>query len=183
MPSYDIRIPPLAPEAFSPEQKALVGDWSSMHFCTVLVRHPQLYKVFLPYIEQLIAHTTLPPRDREVLVLRSLAVANDVYESHHHALIARNAGMSDSEIAACRTDGAGLTDVDRLLMTAVDELMHTHYLSDPTWQALAQHYTESQMIEVIFLVGCYTLMGMVTNSLGIPLEAADDEFTHLRDYT
>lgn len=184
MPIYPTRIPPLPPEKFSDEQKTLVGDWSSMNFCRVIVQNPAMYRVFLPYIEQVIAQTTLPPRDREILVLRALAVADDEYETHHHVAIAHNAGMSDVEIEAVQTSGDGLSSFDSLLMQAVDELMSEQNMSDATWTGLSAQYSESQMIEVVFLVGCYTVMGMLTNTLGIPVEdAAEAKFTELRTYT
>ena len=119
-----------------------------------------------------------------ILVLRALAVADDVYETHHHVDIARNAGMTDTEIDAVQTSGNGLSDFDTLLMQAVDELMSKQNMSDDTWRGLSGQYSEQQMIEVVFLVGCYTVMGMLTNTLGIPLEdAAETTFTELRNYT
>ncbi|MCK9564108.1 MAG: carboxymuconolactone decarboxylase family protein, partial [Bacteroidales bacterium] len=178
--------PPLAPAAFSDEQKDLVGDWTDMNFCRVIVRHPAMYRVFLPYIKQVIADTSLPPRDREILVLRALAVAGDSYETHHHVEIARGAGMTAADIEAARGDGNGLSDFDKLLMRAADELMATQNLSDMTWSGLSARYSEQQMMEVVFLVGCYAVMGMLTNTFGIPLEetdGADNQFNQMRTYT
>ena len=184
MPNYPTRIPPLRPEEFTEEQETLVGDWSAMNFCTVLVRHPEMYKVFQPYIRQVIVGSTLPPRDREIAVLRALSNADDVYETEHHITIARNAGMSDAEIEAARINGEGLSDFDRLLIQATDELMSNQHISDKTWAGLSEHYTDSQMMELVFLVGCYTVMGMLTNSFGIPVEdGAEEKFTNLRTYT
>ena len=186
MAAQEIRVPPLDPADFSPLQKTLVGDWSSMNFCRVIVRHPQMYQVFLPYIKEVIANTNLPPRDREIVVLRTLAAAKDVYETHHHVEIARNAGMSDSEIEAAQTSGEGLSDFDKLLMKAADELISTQNLNNETWAGLIQRYSEEQAMEVVFLVGCYTVMGMLTNTFGIPLEDEDDsdgKFNAMRTYT
>ncbi len=185
MKKYPVRIPPLSPDNFTDLQKELVGDWSNMNFCRVIVQHPEMYKVFLPYIETLIAGSSLPPRDREILVLRALAVADDVYETLHHETIARNADISDAEIKAAQGDGNNevLSDFDRLLMRAVDELMSKQNISDITWAGLSERYTDKQVIEVVFLVGCYTVMAMLTNSFGIPIEEnAEDEFTELRQY-
>lgn len=180
-----IRIPPLDPATFSSRQKDLVGDWSGMNFCRVMVRHPDVYQVFLPYLSQLVTRTTLPPRDREILVLRSLALAGDHYETRHHVDIAHKAGLTDTDIKAVQTNGEGLSDFERLLMYAVDELMREQKISDQTWHGLAQRYDEIQLMEVVFLVGCYTAMGMITNTFGIPLEteAETAELNRLRGYT
>ena len=180
------RLAPLEPAAFTEEQRTLVGDWSHLNFARVAVRHPAAYRVFLPYIDKVIRETELTPRDREILVIRTLAHSEEVYEARHHDLIAHNAQMSDAELTAIRAEGEGLSEFDLALMRAADELVRDHDLSDATWEQLASRYTELQIMEVIFLVGCYAVMAMLTNSLGIPLESGKDTYRRLgelREYT
>ncbi len=178
------RLRPLDPSEFTSEQKALVGDWDKMHFATVTVRHPQMYQVFLPYLARLIRETSLPPRDREVLIIRTLAIADESYEQAHHLNIALNAGLNEPEVAAVKGSGKGLSAFDHLLMRAADELLADYQLSDETWGAIAECYSEVQLMEVVYLVGCYTTMAMLTKTFRIPLEDdADSSFKALRDYT
>lgn len=187
MADYPERIPPLAVEDFTPEQAELVGDWTHLAFSRVLVRHPQAYRIFLPYIDKVIRGSKLPPRDREVIVLRLLALCDEVYELHHHAMIARNAGMSDAEIAAAQAgEGESLSAFDRTLCRAAEELLKDTRIGDATWAALAERYNEEQLMEVVFLGGCYAAMAMLTKSFGIGLEQQDADYTQitsLRNYT
>lgn len=180
-----LRIAPIAPEAFTDEQRALVGDWSAMNFARVIVAHPGLYRALMPLIAKLIAGSDLPPRDREVLVLRTLALCDETYETAHHVLIARGAGMSDAEIEAAQQGAAGLSSFDRTLAAAAEELVREQTVSDATWRALAERYSEVQLMEVTALVGGYALMAMLTKSYGIPLEDAETfrRFSELRTYT
>jgi len=179
------RIPPVVPEAFTDEQRMLVGDWSAMNFARVIVAHPGLYRALMPLIAKLIAGSDLPPRDREVLVLRTLALCAETYETAHHALIARGAGLSDAEIAAAQRGSAELAPFDRTLAQAAEELVRGQAVSDATWRALAERYSEVQLMEVAALVGGYTLMAMLTKSYGVPLEDAETfrRFGELRTYT
>ncbi len=180
------RIAPLAPEQFTDEQKTLVGDWTYLNFSRVVVQHPEMYRLFLPMLDRLIRRTLLPPRDREILIIRTLAASGERYESLHHDLIAANAGMPASEIAAIRGDGAGLAAFDRLLMQLADELVAQQRISDATWEALGERYSMEQMMESVFLVGTYTTMAMLTNGFGIPVESESttfDKLTELRQYT
>ncbi len=150
-----------------------------------IVRHPELYAIFVPYIRQVIAESILPPRDREVLVLRVLARAGDTYEMHHHEMIARGAGMTDAEIAAA-CSGEGLDEWDAALVRAADELVRDSTMSDASWAALSARLDQKQMMEVVFLVGCYAVMAMLTKSFGMELEAAPEDFERiqsLRTYT
>lgn len=180
------RLTPLDPREFTAEQKQVVGAWDVLNFSRVMARHPALYRVFVPYIEKVIRFTELPPRDREVLVIRVLALCNETYEADHHVDIARKVGMTDAEIDAIKACSDQLSVADRELIDAADELVREHCLSDASWQALAQRYSTVQLMEVVGLVGCYTTMAMLTRSFGIepePKTDAEQRLAELRDYT
>lgn len=180
------RVPPLSPESFTDAQKALVGDWGTLNFSRVVVQHPEVYGVFIPFLDKLIRGSNLPARDREVLVLRCLALCHETYEAQHHALIARKAGMTDAEIAAAGSGDERLSPWEQTLAKAAEELVQQRCVGDHTWQALAQRYSPTQMMEVVFLVGAYTLMAMVTKSFAIAVEDGAETFNRLeqlRQYT
>ncbi len=181
-----VRIPPLLPEEFTAEQQRLVGEWHHLNFSRVLVQHPAMYRIFVPFIEKLIRGSNLPPRDREILCLRTLALGNDVYEAHHHVTIARKAGLTEDEIEAARTGGAGLGEFDQCLMRAAEEIVRQQFVSDPTWACLAKRYSPQQLMETVFVVGCYTIMATITRSFGMAVEQdpeTDQRLAQLRDYT
>lgn len=165
------RIPPLRVEDFTEEQTQLVGPWKTLAFSRVLVRHPDMYRTFVPFLAEVIARTKLPPRDREIVCLRTLRLCGDTYEHAHHEVIARRAGMTDAEIAAAN-DGAGaaLTEFDRTVVRATEELVRDQYLSDRTWKELAARYSQVQLMEIVFLTGCYVTMAMLTKTFGMQLE-------------
>ena len=179
------RVPPLAVAELNSEQRALVGEWTTLNFSRVLVRHVGLYRTFLPFIDQVIRGSSLPPRDREILVIRTLALGRDVYEDHHHVSIARKSGLTEAEIDSARGEGVLLVPFERLLLRAAEELVQSHCLSDATWSGLGERYSSEQKMEVIFLVGCYSTMAMATRSLGIEVEApeAHRKLADLRQYT
>lgn len=186
MDNYPVRVPPLAVEDFTPEQAELVGDWTHLVFSRVIVRHPDMYRIFVPFIAALIAGSKLPPRDREVLVLRTLALGSDIYEMHHHKMIALNAGMSEADIDAAAGGSTSLAPFEQTLARAAEELVRDQRVADATWAALGERYDTVQLMEVVFLVGCYNTMAMLTNSFGMPLEDAPEDFEKiesLRDYT
>ena len=179
------RIPPVAPDAFTDEQRELVGEWSSMNFTRVIVSHPELFRVLVPLIAKLIPGSSLPPRDREILVLRTLTLCDEVYEMTHHVAIARSAGMTDAEIEMARTGSVGLASFDRTLMKAAEELSRDRYVGDETWRDLGKRYSAVELMEVVALVGAYTMMAMVTKNYGISLEDPEtfDSFAQVRKYT
>jgi 4-carboxymuconolactone decarboxylase len=175
------RIAPLDPAQFTPEQAKLVGDWTHLNFSRVLIRHPGMYGAFVPYLARLIAETELPARDRQLVCLRMLELCDDTYEQTHHVVISRKCGLTDDEIASAIA-GEGATEWDRTVLRATEELYRDQNVSDEAWGALAESYSERQLMELVFLAGCYQTMAMLTKSFGMQLEGDLESFNALRAY-
>lgn len=184
MTTTNVRVPPLAPEHFSDEQARLVGAWKHLIFSQVLVRHTRMYRTFVPYLAELISRTSLPPRDRQIVCLYMLELCNEVYEKTHHITISLKVGLTDEEIAAILAGhGDCLTDFDRTVLKATEELYRDQCISDATWDRLAERYSQGQLMEIVFLAGCYQTMAMLTKSFGMQLEPDLESFNALRSYT
>ena len=183
MSNNTVRVPPLAVERFSEEQARLVGDWKHLIFSRVLIHSPRMYRTFVAHLAELIARTNLPPRDRQIVCLRMLELCNEVYEKTHHITISRKVGLSDEEISAIlKGQGACLTSFDRTVLKATDELFLEQRIGDATWGKLAERYSRQQLMEIVFLAGCYQTMAMLTKSFGMQLEPDLESFNALRKY-
>ncbi len=170
------RIPLVSREAYTPDQAALASGRDMYNMTRMLVNHPDFYRVFVPYVDKLMSRSLLPHRDREILILRTLALCDESYEEHHHLRIAQTLGMSAGEVEAVKAgQAATLSAFDRMLARAAEELVNNRCLSEETWGTLAKTYNVDQMIEVVFLVGAFTMLSMATNSFGMPLD--DDTST------
>lgn len=169
------RIPLVSRDAYTPDQAELARGRDGYNMTRVLVNHPDFYRVFIPFVDKLMGRSLLPPRDREILILRTLGLCDESYEEDHHVRIARTLGISAADIEAARSgEGGALGPFDRALMRAADELINDRCMSEKAWSTLAKTYTVDQMIEVVFLVGCYTMLSMATNSFGMPIDASPD---------
>jgi alkylhydroperoxidase family enzyme len=177
MPEPATRIPPL-PEAERDEQArellsgvSAAGAPASNIFST-LVRHPGLFRRWLPFGGKLLGGGKLPARDRELLILRTGWLCDSEYEWAQHREISKSIGITEKEIARVREGpGAdGWDPFDATLLKAVDELHADSRISDETWATLAAKYDEKQLIEVPMLVGHYHMVAFTLNTLGVPLE-------------
>lgn len=176
------RIAPLPGSEVGEKAKALLegigpGGKDLAIFMT-LARHPELMEKWLPFAEQVLRASTLPVRDREIVVLRTGWLSQSPYEFAHHVAIGKQIGLSDADIKRV-TDGpnaAGLPPFDALLMRAVDELNDNSVISDPTWKALTETYNAQQMIDLVFLAGHYKMVSMMLNSLGVQVEEGFVDF-------
>jgi len=126
-----------------------------------------------------LVQSSLDPRDREIAILRTGYRCGSEYEWGQHAVIAREqCGMDDEEIAriAAGADAAGWSEREQLLLRATDELHDAQRIGDETWTQLQRHFDETQVLDLIFAVGQYTLVSMALNSLGVPLDDGVDGF-------
>jgi 4-carboxymuconolactone decarboxylase len=167
------RVEPLAPEEMDPDTRARFGDGPLLNIFRTLAHHPKLLKRWLVFGNHVLAKSSLPVRERELVILRVGWRCRAEYEFGQHTLIARQSGLSDAEIerVTLGPDAPGWSELDRLLLRATDELLDDAFVSDASWQALSAHYSTEQLIDLVFLVGQYNLVSMALNSLGVQLDA------------
>ncbi|HEU5085257.1 MAG TPA: carboxymuconolactone decarboxylase family protein [Acidimicrobiales bacterium] len=165
------RLAPLEVTEMDEEARALLGD-EPLNIFRTLARHPKLVKRWLVFGNHVLAKSTLPARERELAILRVGWRCGAEYEFGQHTVIGRQSGLTDDEIAALTRELAdgGWSDDDRTLLVAVDELHDDQCITDQTWAALSQRWSEEQLLDLLFTVGQYTLVSMALNSLGVPLD-------------
>lgn len=117
--------------------------------------------------------SSLPARDRELLILRIGWLCYSKYEWDSHAFRAK-AGelLSDDEINRIMegSDDEGWDSFDITLLHAVDELYTDAFITDQTWNSLAKRYNTHQLMDLVFTVGFYNMYAMTLNSFGVQLE-------------
>ena len=166
------RIPPLPAEERDDRQRELLDALpGELNIFTTLVRHPRLFRRWSQFGGVLLTGL-LPPRDRELLILRTGHLTGAAYEFHQHVTIAMASGVTEDEIERVQAgpDAEGWEPFDAALLRAADELHADARISDPTWAALAERYDEAQFIEVCMTVGQYHLVAFTVNSLGVEIE-------------
>jgi 4-carboxymuconolactone decarboxylase len=159
------RLQPLPRDQWDEETQALLGE-SALNVFATFAHHPKLMKRWLVFGNHVLTKSTLPARDRELLVLRTGWNCRAPYEWAQHVAIARSIGITDDEIARVThgPDAQGWSDLDELVLRAADELHADQSLTDATYAALAAHYDVQQLLDLVFTVGQYTLVSMALNA-------------------
>ena len=172
------RLDPLPVDQLDPELRAAFGDGPVLNIFRTLAHHPKLLKRWLVFGNHVLAKSTLPPRERELAILRVGWLCRAEYEWSQHVGIAKASGVSDEEIArvARGPDAEGWSGSDRALLRAVDELHSGSFVCDDTWAALSSHYDARQLIDLVFTVGQYHMVSMALNTLGVQLEQGAPRF-------
>jgi 4-carboxymuconolactone decarboxylase len=170
------RIPPVPPEDRTGQirellDQALVGAASDANIFATFVRAPGLFRRWLPFGGKLLKGK-LPPRDRELLILRTGWNCGAEYEWAQHSRLALSCDLSGDEIdrVVLGPSADGWDDFDSTLLRAADELHSDSMISDATFALLAERYDTQQLIEVPMLVGHYHLVAMTLNTLGVQLD-------------
>jgi alkylhydroperoxidase family enzyme len=176
------RIEPVPPSEWTDEMKDALGHRASsgrtLNIFGTLAHHPELLKRWLVFGAHVLGGSTLSPRARELLILRTGSLCKSEYEGGQHARIARAEGLSDDEIRRITKgpDAPGWDPLEALLLRAADELHDVQRISDDTWGALREHSNVKQMLDLVFTVGQYTLVSMALNTLGIERDEGVEGF-------
>jgi AhpD family alkylhydroperoxidase len=142
-----------------------------------LAHDEPLLAPFLGWAAALAGRGALARRDSELLALRAAHLCRSAYEWAHHVEYARAAGVSDEEIArvAAGPGAPAWSDRDRGLLRAADELHATQSWSDATWRGLRALFADAELVEIPLVVGHYTMLSMLANATGVPLEVDEGD--------
>ena len=133
------------------------------------MHHPDLLRRWLVFGNHVLGKSTLPAREREIVILRIGYLCRAGYEWGQHVLIGREVGLSDDEIRRIKAGPAadGWSELDRLLLQATDELHGDAHIADTTWAGLERHLSRKQLMDLVFTVGQYNLVSMALNTFGV----------------
>jgi alkylhydroperoxidase family enzyme len=175
------RIPPLAPAQFTPDVRQMLDPSGSGRPVAAVYRtfaqHPKLYPPRQVLSEYIRLKATLPPRVREMLILRIGYLCGSEYEWAAHARAGRAAGLTPDEIRmlAVGPDG-GWSRADAAVVRAVDELFAGDEVSGGTWGTLAETFNRQQLLDLLITTGGYRMVSMALNTFGVPLEPGSERF-------
>ena len=153
------RIEPLGeypPELAEILGKTLIGpEGKPINIFGTLAHHPKLLKRFNVFGGLFLQHGLLPPREREVVILRVGWNCRAVYEFGQHTVIGRRVGLTDDDLA---------------LIALADDLCSDNCVSDVTWAALRPRWNDAELIELVMVAGNYRLVSGFLNSMGVQLD-------------
>jgi 4-carboxymuconolactone decarboxylase len=170
------RMPPIALDAMSPEQRRhaeaiMCGPRGALYGPFVpLLRSPQLMDRVQRVGEYLRYHSAIGNTLSELVILITAKQWNQTVEWTFHEPIARKAGISPDLIRAI-ADGqepAEISGDERIVYEFCSELHRTRTVGDATYGRALARFGEAGVIDIIGLSGYYTLLAMVMNVARTP---------------
>ena len=169
------RITPLAPP-YPPEIQAqfdrIMRGAPPLVLFRVMAGHTRAWDKFRA--GGLLDPGPLSLRAREIVIDRTCALNDCEYEwGVHVAIFAGPAALGEEEVRATVQGDATSScwsPAEQALIAAVDALHFRATFTDEEFAALATHYDEEQILEVMLLCGFYRTVSYLANGLKLPLE-------------
>ena len=175
------RVEPLEPTDWNDQQQEImqrhieVGEPKNIF--KTLIRYPKLLKRWTVFANHILGKSSLPERERELIILRIGWLCRSGYEWSQHVEIGLKAGLTKAEIEQIKEGAANAqwSTVDKALLRATDELFNDAFIADETWAELKENFNEAQLMDIVFSVGNYNLVSMALNTLGVQLEPTTED--------
>ncbi len=167
------RLPYLEPESAPPAVRELFDRLPAKLNVFKLMAHAEpLFRPLLALGTAILAQEELPPRMRELAILRVARLAAAEYEWVQHVPMARAAGVGEPQVEALRRgeiDPVCFDPVERLVLRFVTEVVRDGGAA-PTLAALARHFSTRAIVELVLTVGFYTMLAQLMATAAIDLD-------------
>jgi 4-carboxymuconolactone decarboxylase len=175
------RLPPIAPEHWTAPQReaaeeiiqgprgALISPFVPLMRSPELMTHAQRMGEYLRY------RSAIGLRLSELAILIVARQWSQQVEWAIHVPIARTQGIAQDTldaIAAGRRPSQ-MRDDEALVHDFCMELQRDHGVSDTTWTAAVQRLGEQGAVDLVGVIGYYTLLAMVMNAARTPVPPTD----------
>ena len=179
------RVPPLPESEWTDEHRALVAryapDGNAGNALRTLLRVPALADRVFPVLNYVSNDSTLSPRHRTMLILRTAWLTQNGNLWATHATRAAAAGLTPEEVlrvaqGPISPNSVGWSPFEEALIGLADQLFRNSSVTDATWELLAAEYDQRNMMDAVVTVNEITAQSILFNSLGVQ---PDDDATSL----
>ncbi len=174
------RMPPLTRETMTDSQRSaadelIAGPRKGVKGPFIsLLRSPELMARLQKLGEYLRFHSAVPPRVSEFATLIVSRAWTQQFEWFTHVPLALKAGTSQETIDALREGRrpAAMSDQEAVVYDFSTELLNNRGVSDATYRAAVDCLGEQGVIDLVSILGYFTLISMVLNVAHTPEEPA-----------
>ena len=150
----------------------LVGKLPPLNIFRMLAHVETFIRGFGGLGGAILGEAKLDARLRELVILRVGHLCGSAYEVNAPDRIAREAGASEADLEAIKTE-AGVRSLGRreqIVLRFAEELAQGIKVSDATFAAAASILTERELVELTIVAGFYNMVSRVLETLDIEIE-------------
>jgi len=160
-------------EAARAGRRAGVPDvLSRLNAFRALLGNEQLARALSDLLLSLLAGRALDPRLRELVIMRIGWVTRCDYEWAQHWSIATALGIPEDDLLGVRhwRDHPSFDDLERAVLEATDECLGGGRIDDPVMEVLQDRLSAEAIVELVAVIGSWTMVSTLLRSLDVPLE-------------
>lgn len=175
------RLAPLAESQWTDAHKAIVAKYARAgqpgNALRTLLHIPELADNLMTFQTYLDTASTLTPRHRALLVLRTGWLLNSDYIWSAHVPLARSAGLTTNEVrrVAEGPDAWGWSPFEATLLRLADQLFRNSSITNRVYAALTAEYDLYHTMDAVMTVANVTTLGLMYNALGVQPDAWNAE--------
>lgn len=150
---------------------ALIGPFNAwLHF-------PQFGKPAWAFNRAMWEHSVLPAAIHQLVILVTAAKFGAPYEIHGHEYFARRAGLAEDKIAtiAAGQRPSDLTREEGIAYDMAAALNRGAPLPESTYRAALTTFGEKGLAEVVFLVGCFSMVAVTLNAFDASVPGREED--------
>ena len=182
----EARIEPLPESSWTADQQTVAAKYTSggnsRNVLETLIRQPALANRVFPFMQYVANDSTLSPRHRSLLILRTAWLTQSANIWATHASRALEVGLTQDEIRRiAQGPNDGWNEFEAILIGLADELFRNSSVTDITWEQLATEYSAQNLVDAVITVAEITTEAILFNSLGIQADADATELIPTND--
>ncbi len=164
--------PPEVKEVF---QKIEDNGARVVNLFKAVANSPKVLLNFIRLGNSILGRMGLPPKWRELVILRVARLTNSEYEWAQHTSMALEVGVSQGQLdtIADWKNSPNFNNEERAILQYTDEVTQNVSVTDQTFGTLKKFFDEQTIVELTLTAGYY---GMVARVL-VPLQVEIDEST------
>ncbi len=172
------RMPPLPTSDLTEQQAQALADFVAARgqptgHWVALLRSPELMTRTRALGDYLDFESALPGYLRELVILLTAREMGQSYEWNAHYPVAIDEGFS-ADMAQAIAEGRrpeGMVEEEEILYEFCMELQRNRSVSDVTYERAASRFGELGVVEIVSVMGYYTMVSMISSVSRPPLPA------------
>ena len=170
-----VHVPLPDDSELSEEIRATLASIPPFNVFRMIANTPASFRGLTDLASSILLRSEFDPKKREIAVLRTAHVTKSLYEWTQHVRIARNLGVTETEIEAVHADGpvSALDEEGNMLCRVADEIARDVRLSDEALEWALSRYGVRQACELILCCSYFNMLSRFLESTRVQLEDAD----------
>ena len=164
---------PLAPDKW-PKELFEIRDFlgGPLNIHNTMAHHPELMKAWSPFRNHVVLNSSLSPRQRELLILRTAYNCATNYEWQHHVERGLKAGLDRKQIERVKQGpgASGWAPEETALLSAADDCHREYNMTATTLKKVQQYFNTRQQLDIAVTVGMYMTLALIIKTWDVPME-------------